>query len=56
MRGFFWQPSFWDHFVRRDEGLRAAVEYVLANPVRRGLAQDWRDYQFSGSLVFAGQL
>ncbi len=45
----FWQPSFWDHFVRADEGLRATVEYVLANPVRWGLAKEWRDYPFAGS-------
>jgi putative transposase len=51
-QGSFWQSSFWDHFVRSDEGLRAVVEYVLANPVRRGLATDWRDYPFAGSLVF----
>ncbi len=52
IRGSFWQESFWDHFIRLDEGLRAAVEYVLANPVRRGLADDWREYPFAGSLVY----
>jgi putative transposase len=55
-QGSFWQASFWDHFVRLEEGLRAAVEYVLANPVRRGLVNDWRDYPFAGSLVFQVEL
>ena len=27
------------------------VSYILNNPVRGGLVQEWRDYPFSGSLV-----
>jgi REP element-mobilizing transposase RayT len=50
--GSFWQSSFWDHFLRSDEDLGAAVEYVLTNPVRRGLVIDWRDYPFAGSLTY----
>jgi putative transposase len=52
-KGTFWQPSFWDHFLRRDEQLAVAVDYVLSNPVRRGLVAAWESYPFSGSLVFA---
>jgi len=55
-QGSFWQSSFWDHFLRFDEGLKDAVEYVLANPVRRGLAKDWRGYPFAGSPVFEEEL
>ena len=28
--GSFWQQGFWDHFLRADEELSVAVEYVLA--------------------------
>lgn len=48
----FWQTSFWDHFLRRDEDIHRVVQYVLHNPVRKGLVTDYRDYQFSGSMVF----
>jgi len=51
--GAFWQASFWDHFVRADEQIERVVDYVLANPVRRGLVSRWQEYPFSGSLVFA---
>jgi hypothetical protein len=52
IQGAFWQKSFWDHMLRGDEGIEGVVNYVLANPVRKGLADDWRTYPFSGSLVF----
>lgn len=52
IQGSSWQKSFWDHFLRADEGLQRVVEYVLNNPVRRGLAPAWRQYPYCGSLVF----
>ncbi len=52
VKGAFWQTSFWDHFLRGDERLEHAVEYVLNNPVRSGLVERWCDYRFSGSIVF----
>ena len=50
--GAFWQASFWDHFLRKDEQLERVIEYVLNNPVRSGLVARWCDYRFSGSLVY----
>ena len=49
--GNFWQKSFWDHFLRAEEQVEGVVEYVLNNPVRSGLVEQWSDYLFSGSLV-----
>ena len=54
VKGAFWQLSFWDHFLRRDEDLESCVRYVFNNPVRAGLAQEPAHYPFSGSLVFDG--
>ena len=51
MRGSFWQTSFWDHFLREEEGLEDAVMYVLNNPTRAGLVKHWHEYPYSGSLV-----
>jgi putative transposase len=50
--GTFWQRSFWDRIVRKDEDLRTVIEYVLGNSVRAGLVQDWRSYPYGGSLVY----
>jgi len=45
-----WQPRFYDHGLRSDEGFLAAAEYVLNNPVRGGLVADAGEYPYSGSL------
>ena len=50
--GRIWQTSFWDHFLRKDEDVERVVNYVLDNPVRKGLVTERKDHQFAGSLVF----
>jgi REP element-mobilizing transposase RayT len=45
----FWQRSFWDHALRNAERLPEAALYILTNPVRAGLVDDWRRYPLSGS-------
>ncbi len=47
-----WQKSFYDHVFREDDDLRKHIRYILNNPVRRGLVDNWKDYKFSGSLDF----
>ncbi|MCK4235206.1 transposase [candidate division WOR-3 bacterium] len=51
-KGKIWQKSFYDHFLRKDEDNQKVATYIVNNPVRKGLVQDWRDYPFCGSLVF----
>lgn len=41
----FWQRTFYDHWMRRDETLEY-VRYIVANPVRKGLVARWQDYPF----------
>jgi putative transposase len=48
----FWQRSFHDHGLRTDEGLNAAALYILHNPVRAQLVQDFHNYPLCGSLEF----
>jgi putative transposase len=43
-----WQRSFYDHVVRGPDDVQCAVEYILGNPVRAGLADNPGDYPFSG--------
>ncbi len=45
--GAIWQEESFDHVLRCSEGLDAKVEYVLQNPVRNGLVDDWRKYQWA---------
>jgi putative transposase len=48
--GSLLQRSFYDHVVRKDEDLRKIAEYILNNPVRKGLAEKWQDYQYGGFI------
>jgi REP element-mobilizing transposase RayT len=45
-RGAFWQPQYHDHALRKDESLNDAVRYLLHNPVRAGLVEDFHEYPF----------
>ena len=38
--------------LRRGEGVAGVALYIVANPVRRGLVEDWEAYPFArGSLL-----
>jgi REP element-mobilizing transposase RayT len=43
-RGALWQHGYHDHAVRSDESLHEKVMYILANPVRAGLAGTLGEY------------
>jgi REP element-mobilizing transposase RayT len=45
--GFDWQRDFFEHRLRHDESFQEKVQYVLENPVRAGLVEDWRDWRFT---------
>jgi len=42
-----WQFNFYDHVVRKEESLIEIAEYILNNPVRKGLAVEWTEYPFA---------
>jgi len=44
--GPVWDRSFHDHALRVDEDVRQAARYVVANPVRAGLATSARGYPY----------
>jgi putative transposase len=46
--GDIWQRGSYDHLVRKEEDLLALGEYILANPVRKGLSEDVESYLWSG--------
>jgi REP element-mobilizing transposase RayT len=39
--GIEWQRDFFDHRLRREESVREKADYILQNPVRAGLVDDW---------------
>ena len=42
-----WQRGFYDHALRNEEDIKVVAEYIVNNPVRRGLVEDWRQYPYS---------
>jgi len=50
--GQFWQRSFFDRAIRDNEPLDQTALYILANPVRAGLAISVGDYPLAGSFEF----
>jgi putative transposase len=47
-----WQKDFYDHICRNDRDVQSQIRYIVENPVRRGLVNRWKDYEFKGSTVF----
>ncbi|PIZ26332.1 MAG: hypothetical protein COY47_01090 [Chloroflexi bacterium CG_4_10_14_0_8_um_filter_57_5] len=45
--GPFWEDESYDHVVRDERELERIVAYILDNPVRAGLVQDWREWPFT---------
>ncbi|WP_110993528.1 REP-associated tyrosine transposase [Pseudomonas sichuanensis] len=44
LNGPLWQPGYHDRALRREEDLREFARYVLANPLRSGLAKRLGEY------------
>ena len=45
-----WQPVGYDRVIRAGEDWRIQARYIAENPVRAGLASDWSQYAFTGSI------
>jgi hypothetical protein len=44
-----WQPSFYDYISRNEYDSTSTIEYILQNPVRKGLVPEPWMYPFSGA-------
>ena len=49
---FEWQKDFYDHILRGDETLNKHITYILHNPVRKGIIEDWKSYSYKGSTLY----
>jgi putative transposase len=47
-----WQKDFYDHIMRQDEDINEQIKYILENPIRKGLVDDWKEYPFEGSTIY----
>lgn len=45
--GKFWQKDSFDRFIRDRSEFYGTLYYILNNPVKAGLVNNWRDYAFS---------
>ncbi|MGA2281605.1 MAG: transposase [Verrucomicrobiota bacterium] len=41
-----WQRDFFEHRLRSDESWREKADYILANPTRKDLAKDLKDWPY----------
>ncbi|HAL61782.1 MAG TPA: IS200/IS605 family transposase [Chloroflexi bacterium] len=48
--GKLWQRGFYDHILREDEDLTTVGEYILHNPIRKGLIESAEKYPYSGVM------
>ena len=42
-----WHTSYYDHILRKEESIEQVADYILGNPLRKGLVSDFREYPFS---------
>ena len=49
--GPLWQSGYFERVLRERDDTRSAIAYILANPVRAGLAVRPEDYPFNGSGI-----
>lgn len=46
-----WHVSYYDHILRKIEAVKDVAMYILNNPVRKGIVNDFKEYRFSGSFT-----
>lgn len=47
-----WQKDYYDHILRENEDLKEHIKYILCNPVRNNIVDEWLLYPYKGSTVF----
>ncbi len=46
-KGSFWQKESYDHYVRNYKELENIEHYIVQNPVKAGLVEDWQAWKFT---------
>ena len=47
--GRFWQPDYWDRYMRDDDQVRKAIRYIENNPVKAKLCRAPEEWPFSSA-------
>lgn len=45
--GRFWAREFYDHVVRDDKEYERILKYIVNNPVKAGLVEEWQQWPFT---------
>ena len=45
--GQFWQEGYYDHYIRNESEFYNVIRYILDNPVRAGLVENYKDWKYS---------
>ena len=45
--GTFWQRDNYDYYVRNGKELNNILAYIINNPVKAGLVENWQDFPFT---------
>jgi putative transposase len=45
-----WEANYYEHVLRNDEATMAVAKYIMLNPVRKGIVDDYSSYPYSGSF------
>ena len=51
-RGDIWQRKFYDSVVRNERDIITKINYILENPVRKNMAKEATDYEFSSARAY----
>ena len=46
------QQGYYDHIIRKEEGIGKVMNYIAYNPIRKNLCENYCDYKFTGSFEF----
>lgn len=46
-KGYFWQKESYDHYIRNDREVENVINYILNNPVKAGLVEDWINWPWT---------
>ena len=47
-----WQRDYYEHILRKSDDLISVACYILQNPMRAGLIDDWRQWPYLGCVLF----
>ncbi len=46
-----WQENYYERVLRKEEATLDVIKYILNNPVRKGLVENFLNYPYLGSFV-----